>query len=158
MNQFLDRFPVVNRLLALLQGYECFLPRRFASFETSAARHLAHVLRGPHLVNLYLEDCFDRILNLRFGRAAIDAERQKLAPILRLFLRHQRLFSDYRRLDDFPNGSHFYAAAPLFPGMRRGDRPSPSCGRARWSSPSSFARGLKISVSSSTVFGVSTSF
>jgi hypothetical protein len=36
----------------------------------------------------------------------IDAERQQLTPILRLFLGHQSLLSDDRRFDNVPNGSH----------------------------------------------------
>ena len=90
----------------MLQRDVRLLPGRLAAFVTSAARHLAKKIRRPHFVNLYLEDRLDGLFDLRLGRPPLDAKRQLLTPILRLFFRHQRLLGDHRRLDCVPNGSH----------------------------------------------------
>src|SRR6266540_6885044 len=42
-----------------------------------------------------------------------SAERQQLTHVLRLFLRNQSFFSNYRRLDDVPNCSHYSVASFL---------------------------------------------
>jgi hypothetical protein len=106
MNQFLDCFPVIDGFLTMLQRHVRFLPGRLAAFVTSAARHLAEKIRRPHFVNLDLKDRFDRLFDLRLGRPPLDAKRQQLTPVLRLFFSHQRLLGDHWRLDCVPNGSH----------------------------------------------------
>src|SRR5947207_11470429 len=99
----LDCFAVINWLLALLERDEGLLPRGLASFMPAAPGHLAEILRGAHVINFHLKDSLDRVLNLRLGRTSIDTERQQLTSILRLFLGHQRLFGNHRRLDNVPN-------------------------------------------------------
>src|SRR5258708_36617572 len=80
--------------------------------------HLTEIAGGVHILNLDLKNRLDRLLNLRLGRATIDAKRQQLTPILRLFLGHQRFFRDDRRLDYVPNGSHWLSlnsSVPRYP-------------------------------------------
>src|ERR1051326_6039008 len=101
-----DRFSIIHRLLALFERHVRLLPGWLATFVPTAARHFAEIVRRTHLINLNLKNRLDRALDLRFGRPAIDAKRQQLATILRLFFRHQRLLSDYRRFDNIPNSSH----------------------------------------------------
>src|SRR2546427_8125682 len=102
----LYRFSVINRLLALLQGDESFLPRRLASFVASAPRRLAHVIDRVHVIDFDLKYLFDRRLDLGLGCVPVNAERQQLAAVLRLFFSDQSLFRNHRRLDDVPRRSH----------------------------------------------------
>src|SRR5260370_31748319 len=64
-----DRFPVIDRLLAVLQRHVRFLPGRLAAFMPSPPGHLAEVVGRVHSINLDLKDRLDRVLNLRLGSA-----------------------------------------------------------------------------------------
>src|SRR5258708_16320704 len=102
----LNRFSVINRLLARLQSHISFFPRGFAPFMTSAPRHLAEKICRANFVDFHLKNRFDRTLDFRLGRVTIDPKRQQLTPVLGLFFGHQSLLGNYRGLDNHPTTPH----------------------------------------------------
>src|SRR6185369_10797367 len=83
------------------------LPRRLAPFKSSAPYSLAHEVDRPNMIHFDLEDRLNCRSNLGLRGVPINSKCEQLLPILRLFLCDQRFLSNYRRLDDVPNGSHF---------------------------------------------------
>src|SRR3954468_7621109 len=91
-------------LLALLQGYDRFLPMWFAA-EISAAFALlfARVIGGIHRHDLLVEEPLDRLFDLDLVCARRNAEH----VLVQLFAQQRRLLGQLDRLDQIVGLVHF---------------------------------------------------